>query len=108
MKYHKYFRIQVITLLFEVIIYVGSISELARKMEVGCDQCGGSFKFKWRILFCIVLNILIINVSVRTENVDSGGYIVYCPCMGKMLIHTNVIIFIFKGYVLNCIIVYIR
>jgi hypothetical protein len=49
-----------------------------------------------------------INVLVRTENVDYGGYIVYCPCMGKMLIHTNCIVRIFEGYVVNGIFVYIH
>jgi hypothetical protein len=75
-------------------------------MEGYCKQCGGSFKFKWRLLFYIVLNIFMINVLVRTEEVDSGGYIVYCPCMGKTLIHTNFIVCIFKGYVVNGFLVY--
>jgi hypothetical protein len=49
-----------------------------------------------------------INVSVRTEKVDSGGYIVYCPCMGKMLSHIDFIMYIVKGYVVNGIIIYLH
>lgn len=73
-------------------VYVGSSSHSAKKMEVYYKQCGGSFKFKWRLCFYVVLNVSMINVLVRTEKVDSGGYIVYCPCMGKLLIHTNFIV----------------
>jgi hypothetical protein len=89
-------------------VYVGSISHSAKKMEVYCKQCGASFKFKWRVLFYVVLNIFMINVLVRTEEVNSGGYIVYCPCMGKMFIHTNFIACIYEGYVVNSILVYIH
>jgi hypothetical protein len=89
-------------------VYVGSRSESPNKMAVCYEQFGGSFKCKWRLFFYILLNIFVITVSVRTETVDSGGYIVYCPCMGKIVIHTNVIMYIVKGYVVNSIIVYLH
>jgi hypothetical protein len=113
LKCYKYFWIRVIKPFYfnpcnPCNVYVGSRSHSAKKMEVYYKERGGSFKFKWRLWFYIVLNISMINVLVKTEKVDSGGYIVYCPCMGKMLIHTNFIVCIFKGYVVNCILLYIH
>ena len=48
--------------------------------------CGGYFKYKWRLLFCVVLHVAVINVLGAIKDVDVNGYIVYCPCMGKNLI----------------------
>jgi hypothetical protein len=58
-------------------------------MEVYSEVYGGRFKYKLCLLFYIMLNTSMKNTLVTAEEVDSNGYIVYCPCMGKILTLAN-------------------
>jgi hypothetical protein len=70
-------------------------------MEVHSKVFGGRFKYKWCILFCTVLSVSMIKVLVTAEEVDYNGYIVYCPCMGKMLVLADYFVRICRGYVIK-------
>lgn len=65
-------------------------------------MCGGYFKYKWRLLFCVVLHVAMINVLGAMNEVDLNGYILYCPCMGKYLMIAKYFIMpIIEGYVVK-------
>jgi hypothetical protein len=71
-------------------------------MEMCSSMCGGYFKYKWRLLFCVVLHVAMINVLGAMNEVDLNGYILYCPCMGKYLMIAKYFIMpIIEGYVVK-------
>lgn len=58
-------------------------------MEVYSEVFGGRFKYIWHVLFYMMLNRSMIITLVTALGADSSGYIVYCPCMGKLRLRTD-------------------